>query len=117
MGYPNTELSHYAFFCAPRALARALRNGADPNEADPQTGATPLMWLFEMHDKRLRERKRMFRALIRAGAKLSAVDSTGTGVWHYAFNGVSRPLRKFLRWEYKRILGRNPSRFVKRSEL
>ena len=116
MSVPKTELSHHAFFCAPRALTKALRNGANPNEADPQTGTTPLMWLCEMHDNQYRERKRMFRALIKAGAKLDALDLSGTGVWHYSFNGTSRSFRSFLRSEWKRIIGKNPSRFVRRSE-
>jgi ankyrin repeat protein len=113
---PKTTLGHYAFYCAPTALLKALRTGLDPNEADPDTGTTPLMWLCEMHDKHLRERKRMFRALLRAGAKLDAIDLTGASAWHYAM-GASQPFRKFVRWEYRRITGQNPSRFVKRSNL
>jgi ankyrin repeat protein len=114
---PKTKLGHYAFYCAPMALLKALRAGQDPNETDPDTGTTPLMWLCEMHDNHLRERKRMFRALLRAGAKLDAVDSSGASAWHYAFTGATRPFRKFVRWEYRRIMGKNPNRFVKRSDL
>ena len=114
---PKTELGRYAFYCAPSNLARALLAGMDPNEGDPETGTTPLMWLCEMHDKRLRERKRMFRSLLRAGAKLDAVDRTGAGVWHYAFAGASRSFRKFVRAEYRRIIGQNPTRLVSRSSL
>jgi hypothetical protein len=113
---PKTALSVFAFYCAPGSLRAALKAGADPNERDTDTGATPLMWLCEMHDKHTRERKRMFRWLVRAGASLELTNKEGLVAWHYAAVGSCRSFRRFVRSEYKRLLGRVPSRKFKRNE-
>lgn len=93
---PKTDLGAFAFYCAPSELRAALRAGANPNEADPDTGTTPLMWLCEMLDKHTRTRKRMFRYLVEAGASLTTLDIHGQTAWHYAAYGSSKSFRKFV---------------------
>ena len=99
---PKTDLSASAFHCAPWTLRNQLKSGANPNEPDPDTGKTPLMWLCEMHDHHTRERKRMFRYLIQAGASLDAKDLNGLTALDYAGFGASRSFRAFIRREYQR---------------
>jgi hypothetical protein len=114
---PKTDLGNYAFYCAPGALRKALKQGANPNDADPDTKKTPLMWLCEMHDKHTRCRKRMFRTLVKTGARLDATDVNGMTAWDYARFGAARGFREFVRREYQRILGRAPSRSALRSKM
>jgi hypothetical protein len=114
---PKTDLGSFAFYCAPGSLRSALKSGANPNDADPDTQKTPLMWLCEMHDKHTRSRKRMFRMLVQAGARLDAVDMDGMSAWQYARIGATRGFRAFVRREYQRLLGRAPGRTVRRSDL
>ena len=94
-----------------------LRQGANANDPDPDTGKTALMWLCEMHDNHTRERKRMFRYLIEAGAALDAKDKDNLTVWDYARDGASRSFRAFIKREYQRIVGKPPNRNVRRSDL
>lgn len=94
-----------------------LRQGANPNEPDPDTGKTPLMWLCEMRDNHTKERKRMFRYLIKAGATLDARDKDNSTAWDYARDGASKSFRAFVKREYQRIIGKPPSRTVRRADL
>jgi hypothetical protein len=112
-----SQLGGSAFYCSPGSLRAALRAGADPNVADPETGCTPLMWLCEMHDSNTKARKRMFRLLVKAGASLEQRDAASLTAWHYASNGAARSFRNFVKAEYKRRLGKLPSRRFKRCEL
>lgn len=80
-----------------------LRNGADPNGAD-ECGVTPLMRIAEMYDaKHYRERKRMFRYLIAAGANIKAQDTAGRTVLDYARSCSARRFRAFVQREYRRL--------------
>lgn len=94
-----------------------LKQGANPNQPDPDTGKTPLMWLCEMRDNHTKERKRMFRYLIEAGAALGARDKDELTAWHYARNGASRSFRAFVEREYRRIVGKPPNQTVRRADL
>jgi ankyrin repeat protein len=114
---PKTDLASYAFYCAPGALRSALKkHGANPNQTDSDTNKTPLMWLCEMHDKHTRSRKRMFRALVRAGAQLDARDINGLTAWDYAKLGAARGFRAFVRAEYQRIMGSAVSKDLHQAE-
>ena len=80
-----------------------LRNGADPNWAD-ESGVTALMRIAEMYDaKHYRERKRMFRYLIAAGANIKAKDNAGRNVVDYARSGSARRFRAFVQKEFRRL--------------
>jgi hypothetical protein len=113
----KNDLGSLAFYCAPGALRSALRRGADPNEADPDTKVTPLMRLCEMHDHHVRKRKRMFRYLVKAGASLANTDANGATAWDYARSSASKGFKRFVKREYQRILGRVPGRTMLRSEV
>ena len=112
-----SALAASAFYCAPGRLHALLRAGADPNEADPDTGKTPLMWLCEMSDEHTRERKRMFRVLVAAGASLAQTDHSQLTAWHYAARSASPAFRRFVRDEYRRRFGRVPSRWFRRGDF
>lgn len=99
---PKTNLSAYAFYCAPGELRKALRSGEDPNQRDPETQRTPLMWLCEMFDHNHRSRKRMFRLLVRAGADIELQDHTGMTALEVAQWGAIRVFRRFVEREYWR---------------
>lgn len=75
------------------------------------------MWLCEMHDNHTKERKRMFRHLIAAGAALDARDKDNLTVWDYARDGASKSFRAFVKREYQRMVGRTPNRTVRRADL
>ena len=113
----STPLMSHAFYCSPAGVRAELRGGADPNAIDLDTGKTALMWLCETHDHHTRERKRMFRYLVEAGASLTATDRTGMTAWDYARAGAARSFRKFVQREYRRIVGRVPSRTMRRADL
>ncbi len=99
---PKTDLGAFAFHCSPGALKKALRNGQDPNQADPDTKRTPVMWLCEMFDHNQRSRKRMFRLLVRAGANLELRDHSGMTALDIAKFGSIRVFRRFVENEYRR---------------
>lgn len=99
---PKTDLSEYAFYCASGELRRALRRGEDPNQRDPETQRTPLMWLCEMFDHHYRSRKRMFRLLVKAGADIELQDRTGMTALEVARWGAIKMFRRFVEREYGR---------------
>jgi ankyrin repeat protein len=100
---PVNNLPHYCFHCNPAGVRLELRNGADPNWAD-ECGVTPLMRVAEMYDaEHYRERKRMFRYLITAGADITAKDSAGRTVWDYARTCSARRFRAFVQMEFRRL--------------
>lgn len=99
---PKTDLSAYAFYCAPGELRKALRSGVDPNQRDPDTLKTPLMWLCEMFDHHYRSRKRMFRLLIKAGADIELRDNNGLTALEVAESGAIKMFRRFVEREYWR---------------
>ena len=99
---PKTDLSAYAFYCAPGDLRKALRRGEDPNQRDPETQRTPLMWLCEMFDHHHRSRKRMFRVLVQAGADIELQDHTGMTALDIAQQGAIKMFRRFVEREYGR---------------
>lgn len=97
-----TSLMSHAWGCYPGGVVRELRCGADPNAQDA-SGYTALMWLCRMYDHRFRERKRMFRALLRYGASLSVCDTAGQDVLAHACDGPERRFKLFIVSEVKRI--------------
>jgi len=105
---PKTHLGACAFHCAPGALKRALKAGADPDERDPDTQRTPLMWLCEMHDAHTRSRKRMWRRLLQAGADLHARDHAGMTAVDVAKWGAARAFRRFVEREARRLQAATP---------
>lgn len=97
-----TLLMSHAWGCYPLGVVRELRRGADPNAQDV-CGYTALMWLCRMYDHHYRERKRIFRALLRYGASLSIRDTEGQDVLAHASDGPERRFRLFVVKEVKRI--------------
>jgi Ankyrin repeat len=97
-----TALMNYAWGCYPGGMRRELQAGVDPNAQD-QNGYTALMWLCRMYDKHFRERKRMFRSLLRYGASVDAVDTVGQDVLAHASDGPERRFRRFVRAEVRRV--------------
>ena len=73
----RTDLHWHCFYGNTSSVRACLKNGYDPNVQD-SSGYTPLMLLVEMHDNRTyRQRKRMFRYLIAAGASVELSDTIG----------------------------------------
>jgi len=99
---PKTELGVHAFYCNPAALRKALRDGQDPNQRDPDTQRMPLMWLCEMLDHHQRSRKRMFRMLVQAGADLQLRDHAGLRALEVIRFGAIKVFRRFVEEEYRR---------------
>jgi hypothetical protein len=97
-----TALMNFAWCCYPSGLSREIRAGADPNAQD-QNGYTALMWLCRMHDNHFRERKRMFRSLVRRGASVNLLDTAGLDILAHALDGPERRFRRFVRAEVRRI--------------
>ncbi len=94
-----TALMSHCFYCYPGGVKRELREGADPNAQD-NCGYTALMWLCRMYDKKhFRERKRMFRALIKNGASLTVIDAAGESILSHARAGSAKRFRNFVKYE------------------
>lgn len=91
------------FECRPSVVRWCLRNGLDPNLED-DSGWTPLMWLVRMHDgRRLRTRKRIFRWLVEAGARVDHRDRADQDLLTLA-KVCSQTLYRFIRRERSRVL-------------
>jgi hypothetical protein len=104
-----TALMSHCFYCYPGGVKRELREGADPNAHD-DNGYTALMWLCRMYDKKhFRERKKMFRALVKNGASLTATDIGGYGVLSHAREGAAKRFRNFVKFEVYRLTLRSSS--------
>jgi hypothetical protein len=99
------ELHSYCWQCSPSGVRWCLRNGFDPN-AEDERGWTPLIWLVRMYDKHTRSRKKMFRWLIKAGAKIDHRATSGHKILELAEGVCSRSFYRFVRSEYKRLTGR-----------
>jgi ankyrin repeat protein len=98
-----TALMSHCFYCYPGGVKRELREGADPNAQD-NCGYTALMWLCRMYDKKhFRERKRMFRALIKNGASLTVTDAAGESILFHARTGPAKRFRNFVKFEVFRL--------------
>jgi hypothetical protein len=97
-----TLLMDFAWGCYPGGVSRELRNGADPNAQDGN-GYTALIWLCRMYDRHFRERKRMFRCLVRYGASITLRDIVGQDILDHAKDGAERRFRRFVQSEVRRI--------------
>ena len=98
-----TALMGHCFNCYPGGVKRELRNGVNPNAQD-NCGYTALMWLCRMYDKKhFRERKRMFRSLIKKGASLTITDSIGENILHHAMSGSAKNFKRFVQFEVYRL--------------
>jgi hypothetical protein len=102
----DTYRLHAACFeCGPSIVRWCLRNGYDPNLEDG-SGWTPLIWLVRMYDgKHVRTRKRIFRWLVKAGARIDHRDKANQDLLALA-KGCSRTLYRFIERERNRILRR-----------
>jgi len=112
-----STLGWCAFHCNPGGLRGELRAGADPNQMDPDTGNTPLMWLCEMGDRHTKARRRMFRLLVAAGADLNQVNGEGLTAWHFAATSANKTFRRFVRSQYQRICGKVPTQHFRRADF
>ncbi len=102
-----TEVHSCAWQCGPSVVRWHLRNGFDPNSKD-ERGWTPLIWLFRMDDSRyVRTRKKMFRWLIKAGADIDVVATSGHTLPQLAKGVCSPTFYRFLEREYRRLSQRN----------
>lgn len=99
-----TELHSYCWECCPGGVRWCLKNNFDPN-AEDERGWTPLIWLVRMYGCS-RERKKMFRYLMAAGARLDHVDKIGQNIIELAENVCSQALYRHIRKEYKRKFGK-----------
>lgn len=98
-----TALMSHCFYCYAGGVKRELKQGADPNAQD-NNGYTAMMWLCRMYDrKHYRERKRMFRALVKYGASVTMKDSAGQDVLFQARIGPAKRFRKFVEYEVRRL--------------
>jgi hypothetical protein len=100
----DTYRLHAACFeCAPSIVRWCLRNGCDPNLEDG-SGWTPLIWLVRMYDgKHVRTRKRIFRWLVKAGARIEHRDKADRDLLALA-KGCSPTLYRFIERERNRTL-------------
>jgi hypothetical protein len=94
---------------APSGVRWCLRNGFDPN-AEDRRGWTPLIWLVRMHDKHTRCRRKMFRWLIEAGAKIDHKDKGGQNLLKLARRVCAPSFYRFVRSEYKRLIRKSSGR-------
>jgi hypothetical protein len=98
-----TLLMSHCFNCYPAGVRRQLLDGADPNAQD-NCGYTALMWLCRMYDKKYyRERKRMFRSLIKSGASISITDADGESLLFHTKGGPAKRFKKFVQNEISRL--------------
>ncbi len=110
------DLHSCCWQCSPSGVRWCLRNGYDPNQKDNK-GWTPLIWLVRMHDSYTRERKRVFRALIKAGADIEYRAPSGDGILELAEGACSPSFYRFLRNEYERLTRRSSRRKKRAAEL
>jgi len=96
------ELHSCCWQCGPSGVRWCLRNGYDPN-AEDERGWTPLIWLVRMYDRRTRERKKMFRWLIAAGADIEHKAKSGHNILELAEDCCAPSFYRFVRKEYERL--------------
>jgi ankyrin repeat protein len=87
-----------------------LKNGFDPNQKDLRSGYMPLMWLSRMYDEHNRERKLIFKLLVKYGADVTLTDSQGNIFLDFAKEVSSNTFLKFVKKEYTKLtqeLGQN----------
>jgi ankyrin repeat protein len=96
------ELHSACLYCNVASVKRCLKEGFNPNETD-NNGFTPLIWLMRMYDSNTRERKRIFRSLIRNGGDISLQDTMGETALDHSKELSSSSFYNFVNSEYKRL--------------
>lgn len=96
------ELHSSAFYCNVSSVKSCLKNGYDPNTID-KSGFTPLIWLMRMYDANTKERKRIFRALIKHGANIEHKDIMGETALDHSKELSCSSFYSFVKSEYERL--------------
>lgn len=97
-----TYLMHYARWANVGGVKYELAGGADVNAQD-KSGYTALFWnCGEGNRREKRQRQRIFRLLINAGASLEITDTRGWNVLRHTRYFGSWPMRRFVTREFAR---------------
>ena len=100
------ELHSCCWQCGPSGVRWCLKNGYDPNEED-ERGWTALIWLTRMYSRHNKERKKIFRWLIAAGANIEHKTKSGDNILVMAKGVCSSTFYRFVSSEYERLTRRS----------